>query len=250
MSETTAVPTSASFNPSAHQALYGVLVAIFITSLLVANLMGSLLLEVPLPWLAPGKTQLISAGIIAFPVTFLLTDLINEFYGAKGARQVTLMGFGMALLSALYFWLGNQLPVSGQSPLSLGVYKQVSGQFTGMLVASLSAYLVGQFLDIYLFGVFKSLTNKLSVRFTPNSKGQHRWLWVRATGSTVVSQLVDSFLVVWVAFGSQLPAATIWAVGTGNYWVKLAVALGITPLLYLGHFALKRFMQREAIDAE
>lgn len=205
--------------------LYIWLSGVFITALIVANLLGGLLVPLPLPW----GTTLVSAGIFIFPVTFLLTDLLNEFYGAAGARQVTWLGFGMALLTFGFFWLGEHLPIAPESVLSRSVYLAVSSQFTHMVLASLTAYLLGQFLDIAVFGAFRKLTDG-------------RLLWLRATGSTLISQLIDSVVVIFIAFWGSLSLPQLIEVATGNYWVKFLVAVCITPLLYAGHSAIRRWI--------
>ena len=213
--------------------LYTWLAACFVTALIVANLLGAYLLEVPA---LNGSPITFSAGILCFPLTFLLTDLLNEFYGAAGARQVTWLGFGMSLLTFGFLWVAQHLPVSESTVLSQLAFMDVSSQFTGMVVASLTAYLVGQFFDIALFGWFKRLT------------GGSRLLWLRATGSTVLSQLFDSILVGFIAFWGELPVPVITGIVFANYGVKLVVSIGITPLLYLGYGLLNQFLSRSQTE--
>ncbi len=203
------------------------LTAVFVTCLIIANLIGSLLFSFRLPFLA--DPVLLSAGIIPFPVTFLLTDLLNEFYGQKGARFVTYVGFGMSVLVFLLLSVGNSLPVDSRTAMPPAVYHTVSTQYTGMFIASLTAYMIGQLLDIQIFQIFRSIT-------------KHRFIWVRATGSTIISQLFDSFIVTAIFFGGQMSWDNIMQLATGNYVWKFLIALGITPLLYLGHAILQRLM--------
>ncbi|MCA9788369.1 MAG: queuosine precursor transporter [Cyanobacteria bacterium HKST-UBA04] len=204
-----------------HQ-LYAILCALFVTCLVVADIIGSRLFELG-PWTIAGvsvPTLLLSTGIIPFPVTFILTDLLNEFYGAKGARFVTWVGFAMALLTYTILYVSMGLTTSGNSPISHHAFVTVFSN--NVIVASLTAYLIGQFLDIWVFGVFRRIT-------------RHRFLWLRATGSTVVSQLVDSFIVTALAFSGKLVVSDIVAIGFNNYSVKFIVAVLLTPLLYAGH---------------
>jgi len=205
------------------------MVAIFCSALMLANLTAGVLIPFSVPFLGE---RMVSAGIISFPITFLLTDLLNEFYGQAGAKRVTMLGFGMAIGVAVIFKAIDQLPILETSPISAEAYAMVSSQFTGMLFASLTAYLIGQYLDIYLFRWFKAKTGD-------------RLIWLRATGSTVVSQLIDSYLVMLIAFWGVMPLDQILLIGQSNYEVKLLVAIGITPLLYLGHALIKRMVKTD-----
>lgn len=213
------------------------LCAVFVVSLVIANLIGAYLFSFSLPFALPlvGATAVLSAGIIPFPVTFLLTDLINEFYGKKGARFVTWIGFGMSVLVFLLLKAGEQLPYMATPPES-GLITQTqffsfSTNYSGMFVASLTAYLVGQMLDIWIFGLFK---------FT--LKDKH--LWVRATGSTVISQIFDSLLVTYIAFNDNMPLGDILHIAASNYVWKFLIAVGITPLLYIGQAGIRKVLQK------
>jgi queuosine precursor transporter len=217
------------FNQS--QKVFVWLAAIFITCLLVADLTGAMLFSFRIPFLA--QPVLLSAGIIPFPVTFILTDLLNEFYGSAGARFVTWLGFGMCLLVYGLLSVGTLLPVDPRTFIPKPVFMTLSSQYTGMFIASISAYLVGQLLDIAVFNGFKTLT-------------KNRFIWLRATGSTVVSQLFDSCIVTGIAFWGQLSLADMGQLAMGNYVWKFIIAVGITPLLYLGHALLKNILKSSA----
>lgn len=229
-------PTDHSHEPlhtSRRTQVFVVLAALFVTCLLIANLIGAMLIQFELPaWLAFGgqpAVVLLSAGIIPFPVTFLITDLLNEFFGQEAARFITWIGFAMSILVFGLLWLGDVLPVAPFSTFTHTQFSHFAGLYLGMFAASLTAYLVGQFLDIQIFVVFRKLT-------------RGRFLWLRATGSTVVSQLFDSLLVSFIAFWGDHPASIIWSIAIGNYLWKFIVAVGITPLLYLGHQLIRRLM--------
>lgn len=213
------------------QALYVWMAGIFLTSLIIANLTGSMLFSFQLSWGDATIPVLLSAGIIPFPITFLLTDLLNEFYGKQGARFVTFLGFGMSILVYVFLRIGEFLPVDPISQLTQEQYLHISGLYTSMFVASLAAYLIGQLLDIQIFHAFKQIT-------------QHRLIWLRATGSTVISQLFDSIIVAYLAFTTfqfpfgilfEHPPETIFQLAIGNYVWKFLIAIAITPLLYLDH---------------
>ena len=211
-------------NVSKHPHLYSVMAVVFCTCLVFANLTGAVLIPFELPLLGE---RLISAGIFTFPMTFLLTDLLNEFFGNAGAKRITWLGFFMAFgFYGVIRFLEN-LPILETSPISAEAFHQVASQFTGMIVASLTAYLISQFLDIALFSQFKKWTG-------------NRFIWLRATGSTLISQGFDSFIVTSIAFYGTLSWQEIWLIGHSNYEVKLLVAIGITPLLYGLHYLIRR----------
>ncbi len=219
------------FTRSRSELVYCWMAAVFITSLLVANLTGSLLFSFELPG---GTPVLLSAGIIPFPITFLLTDLLNEFYGKSGARFVTMLGFGMSILTFGFLLVGQHLPVDPVSEFTHPQFMHFSNMYTDMFAASLTAYLVGQLLDIQIFHMFRAFT-------------KHRFIWLRATGSTVLSQLFDSIIVTFIAFGGSLAIEQLWQIAIGNYVWKFIIAVAITPLLYLGHAVIRRFIAGEEV---
>jgi uncharacterized integral membrane protein (TIGR00697 family) len=205
----------------------------FVTSLLVADITGSKFFSVPLFTVGSFTFVTHSCGMLSFPITFLLTDLINEYYGKKGARRITYLGLGMAALAFLLIYAARKMPVAAESPLPDGVFNQVFGMSNRLYVASLTAYVVGQLSDIWLFGVLKRLT-------------RGRFVWLRATGSTVISQAMDSFLVTFILFwgnpqpdGSVLPFIAILKIAATGYILKFLIAVGLTPVVYAG----RRFLR-------
>lgn len=204
--------------------------AIFVICLVIADLTGAMLFSFKLDGL--NEPVLLSAGIIPFPVTFILTDLLNEYYGKEGARFVTWVGFGMCLLTAALLYLGGLLPVDAHTFIPKPTFMLISNQYMGMFVASLVAYLIGQMLDIQVFHMFRAVT-------------KHRYIWLRATGSTVVSQLFDSLIVSFIAFWGQMQFHDIFRLALGNYTWKFIIAVGITPLLYLGHIILGKLIPKQ-----
>lgn len=214
------------------QRIIMIIAAIFITSLVLADIIGSKLIVVgPFPVFGVKNWTLgpliLSAGILPFPITFVLTDLINEFYGKKTARFITFVGLGMAVFTYFILLIARYLPASENSPLSQEIFNTVFGLSNRMFIASLAAYLVGQLLDIQVFHTLRHITKE-------------KMLWLRATGSTVVSQLVDSGIVTLIAFSGKIPLAEIVQVATNNYGVKFVVALALTPFCYLGHEIIYR----------
>jgi hypothetical protein len=209
--------------------LFVVLAGFFVTSLVVGDIIGVKLFEVKLgPVLA-----VMSIGMLPFPVTFLLTDILNEFYGKKTARFVTWVGFAMAVFAFTVIGIAVQVPwapLTRAPDFSGTVENSFNNVFAGsqrILVASMIAYLVGQFCDISIFNLLKRITaNKL--------------LWLRATGSTLVSQLIDTVVVQFVAWSGVLPTDVIINIILTSYAVKMLVAVGLTPFIYLGHAFVER----------
>jgi uncharacterized integral membrane protein (TIGR00697 family) len=211
--------------------LFVVLAGVFTTSLVVGDIIGVKLFEVHLGPIV----SVLSVGMIPFPVTFVLTDILNEFYGKRAARFVTLVGLGMALFAfaVIYIALGLDWAPLTRDPSYTGTvensFNNVFGGSQRILVASMIAYIIGQFLDITLFNLIKRLT-------------QNRLLWLRATGSTVVSQLIDTVVVQFVAWTGVLPLEVIISIIFTSYVVKLLVAVGLTPIIYAGHALVERWM--------
>lgn len=228
------------------ETVYLWMAALFLTSLIIANIIGSMLFSFELPWSfsldLPGdrvfeipSKVLLSAGIIPFPITFILTDLLNEFYGKEGAKKVTFLGFAMSIMVFGFLWVGEQLPIDSISQITHAQYQHISHLYTEMFLASLTAYLVGQLLDIQVFHLFRTMT-------------KHRFIWLRATGSTVISQLFDSIIVTFIAFWGAHPPEILWQLALGNYTWKFLIAVGITPLLYLGHAVLNKLIRSQEAD--
>ncbi|PCH81778.1 MAG: hypothetical protein COB96_02440, partial [Planctomycetota bacterium] len=140
------------------------------------------------------KVFVLSAGALPYPITFLVTDLLSEVWGRRRANQVVVVGFAVSLFVMLALWLGAQFPAIVDSPVPDETYLAVFKNAWRVIAASMTAYLFAQFVDIRLFHFWKNLT-----------KGRH--LWLRNNGSTVVSQFLDSTLVVLVLF---------WGVKSGN----------------------------------
>ena len=173
-------------------------------------------------------------GIIPFPVTFLLTDVVNDFYGRRGARFLTLLGFFMAALAWVLLQVTTWMPVDGSTYFTQAEYAKVFGGSAQLFLASMVAYLIGQFLDIQVFHFWKRLTAS-------------RHLWLRSTGSTIFSQAVDT-VTINVIFG-RVTAGWGWGfigakVGR-EYVIKFVVAVALTPVIYALHGAIVRGLRIE-----
>jgi uncharacterized integral membrane protein (TIGR00697 family) len=218
-------------NLDTRQKLFVVLTALFTTCLVVGDIIGGKLIETDLF----GVNFITTVGMVPFPVTFLLTDVLNEFYGKRAARFVTFIGFGMAVLSFTFIYVGGAIPIASiaRDPSWQGVTDSAfANVFLGsqrMIAASLTAFLISQFVDIGTFHLLKRLTSS-------------RMLWLRATGSTAVSQLIDSVVISFAAFGGLLSPDKIFDMIRSGYTLKLAIAVGLTPLIYLAHTLVERVL--------
>src|SRR5262245_56135339 len=195
------------------------LTALFVVALVTADLIGGKYFRVA------GFD--LSVGMIPFPLTFLLTDIVNEFYGTEGARRLTIVGLVAAIFVFAIINLAIALPTSPESPMAGAQFKAVFGWSVRLYVASLSAYVVGQLLDISIFRTLRRLTG-------------HRFIWLRATGSTVVSQAVDTLVVNFVLLAGTKSLGFILTIARNSYVLKLVLAIGLTPLIYAGHALLRR----------
>ncbi|MBI4511880.1 MAG: queuosine precursor transporter [Deltaproteobacteria bacterium] len=209
--------------------LFLFLASMFVTSLVVGNLIGG---KIFFAEVASSHFD-ITSGMVLFPVTFLLTDILNEFYGKRAARAVTMAAFCSALFAMVGIAVAAALPWAAFTKGAdwKGVNESsFNNVFTGsqrIFAASLTAYLIGQLLDIAVFTALKKRT-------------RNRLLWLRATGSTVASQCIDTFVVDLLAFYGIMPLGTILRIVANAYAVKLALAIGLTPIIYAGHALLER----------
>jgi uncharacterized integral membrane protein (TIGR00697 family) len=188
----------------------------------------------------------LTAGVLLWPVVFVLSDLINEYYGPKGVRFLTngaivliiyafLMIYAAISLTPADWWVGSNVN-KGVPDMQLA-YKTVFGQGLWIIIGSLVAFLVGQILDVYIFHYIKKKTGE-------------KYLWLRTTGSTLVSQLIDSFVVLYIAFGigADWSTSLILSVGILNYIYKFSVAILLTPVLYWIHYGIDRYLGKEIAD--
>lgn len=206
------------------QAAYLWLCGFFVAALITADLIGGKLFRV--------AGHDLSAGMLAFPLTFLLTDVINEFYGAAATRRVTYIGLCAAMFALGIIYVAGAAPTSQESPLSGEDFGRMFGWSMRLYVASLTAYLVGQLLDILVFAALRRWT-------------KHRLLWLRATGSTLASQWVDTLVVNFGLWGGVKSTAFILTIARDSYVVKVLVALALTPLIYALHAVLGRALRIE-----
>jgi len=213
----------------ARLSLFVALVATFMTCLVVGDLIGGKLTSVTLF----GREWVFSAGQLAFPVTFILTDILNEFYGRKVARRVTLLAFFMVGLTLAIIAIAGLLPWWGKTlePGWGGVtpheFDVVFSQAMWIQLSSMVAFLIGNLVDISVFFVLKKATG-------------NRMLWLRATGSTAISQLIDTVIITALVWAPKVDVDGYLALVLGSYAVKLVVAVLVTPVIYGLHGVIER----------
>lgn len=197
--------------------------ALFVTSLLTANTTAAKLISVG------GVT--LTAGIVIFPISYILGDVLTEVWGYAAARRVIWLGFACNALMVAAVWAGGALP---PAPFWTGqaAYQEILGQTPRILAASFVAYLAGEFANSYVLARLKIAT-------------AGRWLWVRTIGSTIVGEGLDSALFVTLAFGGTVPSSALAGVVLGQWWVKTAYEAAATPLTYAVVGWLK---SREQVD--
>lgn len=183
----------------------------------------------------------LSIGVIPWPVVFIATDLINEFYGRRGVRRLSVITACLIVYAYLILYFAMSVRGAPFSPVPDEVFRKVFGQSMWIIAGSIAAFLLSQLVDNAVFWFLRERTGE-------------KMIWLRATGSTVVSQLVDTFLVSGIAF--WLPAQIFPAqyhittlqylsVASTAYIFKLAIAIGATPLIYIGHSLIEKFIGRD-----
>ena len=223
------------------QQLYLVLSSIFLVNALLAEIIGVKIFSVAK--LTGGLPGDLTAGVLIWPVVFVTTDIINEYFGKKGVLRVSyltmaliLFAFGVIYLTTRLppadFWLDVNKADNRGRPFDIDfAYQSIFRQGLGIITGSIVAFIVGQLLDASIFDAIRQATGG-------------RYIWLRATGSTLVSQLVDSFVVLYVAFYvfGNWSLAQVVSVANFNYWYKFAAAILLTPVLYLAHYLIDRYL--------
>ncbi len=219
------------------QWLFVFLAGLFITNAVTAELICNKLIEIPLninlfgTELGPFVTIV---GILPWPIVFLLTDLLNEFYGYKAVKRLSWITAILIAYCFIIVGLAIQIPayeIEGSSLSDDYSFNKVFGQAQMVIVGSICAFLVSQLLDAVLFKWIKSKTGS-------------KYIWLRSTGSTVVSQLIDSYIVLYIGFvlPGSLSFSDFMTIAPTNYILKLIIAVLLTPLIYLGHYVIKKFV--------
>ncbi|MEM0938603.1 MAG: queuosine precursor transporter [Bacteroidota bacterium] len=240
-------------------ALFMVLASIFLTNAILAELIGVKIfsLEQTLGF-QPANISILgyildfnlTAGVMIWPVVFITTDIINEYFGKRGVRRISFIAIGcigyaflmifiVTQLSPAAFWIEVNNTDSEGNPFNVNyAFEKIYTQGLGIIIGSIVAFLIGQLLDVLIFQNLRKITGE-------------KMIWLRATGSTLISQLIDSFVVLGLAFYLLAPAESRWAfsqvisVGTINYIYKFIIAILLTPLIYLGHFLIDGYLGKE-----
>jgi uncharacterized integral membrane protein (TIGR00697 family) len=215
------------------------LAGLFITNAVTAELISNKLIEIPISFsigdfkIGPFITIV---GILPWPVVFLLTDLLNEFYGQKAVRRLSwitavLIAYCFVIVTLTLGIPAFELP--GAELANTKAYNQVFGQAQMVIIGSITAFLVSQLLDAFVFDAIKKRTG-------------NRFIWLRSTGSTLISQLIDSFIVLYIGFvlPGKIKLADFSSLAFTNYSLKILVAISLTPLIYFGHYIMKKVLSK------
>jgi uncharacterized integral membrane protein (TIGR00697 family) len=219
----------------AEQRWFPAITAVFVTSLLVSNIIAVKLISVG-PFSLP-------AAILIFPVSYIFGDILTEVYGYAKARRVIWIGFGCNLLTVFIFYLSIELPPAPfwrtgafeTAAASQQAYQAIFGSTPRILAASFLAYLVGEFLNSFVLAKMKIAT-----------RGRH--LWMRTIGSTVVGQLADSGVFIFLAFYGAVPPEALLVMVGSQWLMKSAYEALVTPLTYLAVNFLKRAEREDFYD--
>ncbi|MGF1638317.1 MAG: queuosine precursor transporter [Cyclobacteriaceae bacterium] len=235
-----------------HQ-LYLILAGLFLTNALLAEMIGVKIFSAEATiGLRPANLRLfgfdmsfsLTAGALIWPIVFVTTDLINEYFGKPGVKKISFMTAGLIAYSFLIIYLSIGLPpadfwIEANKSDAEGnyfnidlAYNRIFGQGLRIIIGSLTAFLIGQLVDVFVFQRLRKITGQ-------------KYIWLRATGSTLVSQFFDSFVVLYIAFFGIFTHAQLIAIGITNYIYKFCVAILLTPLIYLGHYLIDRYLGKE-----
>lgn len=238
------------------QKVYLVLCGIFITNAVLAELIGVKIfsLEQTLGF-EPVNLNIfgytldfnLTAGVLIWPVVFITTDIINEYFGQPGVKKISFLTAGLIIYTFIIisivtqvtpaqFWLDVNASDAEGNPFNINyAFNTVYSQGLGIIIGSLTAFLIGQLIDVFIFHRLRRVTGQ-------------RLLWLRATGSTLVSQLIDSFVVLIIAFYlfGNWSIAQVASVAIINYLYKFFIAIVLTPLIYLGHYLIDQYLGKEA----
>jgi queuosine precursor transporter len=189
-----------------------------------------------------------SIGVLIWPFVFLTSDLLNEYFGKNGVRLISFITAGLIAYASIIVFIGTTLPpakfwleinhtdAAGNLFDINFAYNRIFRQGIGIIIGSITAFLVSQLVDVYVFIYFKRITG-------------HKYLWLRATGSTVISQLIDSFVILFIAFYllGNWTIPQVLSVGAVQYIYKVGLAIILTPLIYLAHYFIDLYLGKEKV---
>lgn len=234
--------------------LFLILTSFFVANALIAECIGTKLFSLeqlfglePNPFTLLGEdglTYTLTCGVLLWPLEFVMTDIVNEYYGPKAVRRISYIAVGLISYAFVMFYLAIEIPADRAfwtgSQQSNGVpdmqvaFSSIFGQGMWIIVGSLVAFLISQILDVWVFHKIKQATGEKKV-------------WLRATGSTLISQLIDSFIVLFIAFyiGRDWSFQRVLAIGLVNYSYKAVMALILTPVLYWSESIIEMYLGKD-----
>lgn len=236
--------------------LFITLCGIFITNALLAEMIGVKIFSFEKTFgLNPASLDILgfsmsfnlTAGVVIWPIVFITTDLINEYFGKPGVKRISYLTAGLIAyafivifltmsLAPADFWIDtNRTDPAGNTFNISYAFNKIFGQGQRIIIGSLTAFLFGQLVDVFVFQKLKRLTGS-------------KMLWLRATGSTLVSQFIDSFIVLFIAFYGVFTNSQIVAIGITNYIYKFLIAIALTPIIYIGHTIIDKYLGKEQAE--
>jgi len=237
--------------------IFVVMAAFFVANALIAECIGGKLFSVerllgipvrPFSLLGQdGLTYTLTCGVLLWPLEFIMTDVVNEYYGPKAVRRISYIAVGLISYAFLMFYVAIHVPADqsfwqgsmakeGVPDMQAG-FNAVFGQGMWIIAGSLVAFLVSQLVDVWVFHKIKKITGGKKV-------------WLRATGSTIISQLIDSYIVLFIAFtlGKGWSYQRVLAIGLVNYSYKAVMAIILTPLIYFIEKQIARYLGAETAE--
>ena len=238
--------------------LFLVIASFFVANALIAECIGGKLFSlekalgmVPHPFALLGEqglTYTLTCGVLLWPLEFIMTDIVNEYYGPRAVRRISYIAVGLICYAFIMFyaaisiapdtsfWTGSQ--AANGVPDMQAAFSGIFGQGMWIIAGSLSAFMISQLVDVWVFHKIKKATGE-------------RKVWLRATGSTVVSQLIDSFIVLFIAFkiGKGWSYQRVIAICLVNYSYKFVMAIVLTPLIYIIERAIDNFLGDKTANA-
>jgi uncharacterized integral membrane protein (TIGR00697 family) len=186
-----------------------------------------------------GLSITLTCGVLLWPLEFVMTDLVNEYFGPKAVRRISFTAIALISYAFLMFYVAIKVPpadfwitsqvTKSNIPNMQDAFNGIFGQGMKIIVGSLVAFLVSQLVDSYVFHRIKKITGEKKV-------------WLRATGSTLVSQIVDSYIVLFIAFSGTFTWQQILAIGVVNYIYKATMAILLTPVIYLAENRIEKYL--------
>ena len=233
--------------------LFVIFAAFFVANALIAESIGTKIFSLeklfgqhPLSFTLFGEKGLglsLTCGVLLWPLEFVMTDIVNEYYGPKAVRRISLIAVGLIAYAFLMFYMAMGVPaadfwygtgVADGIPNMSNAFNGIFGQGMWIIFGSLTAFLVSQIVDVTVFHKIKKITGEKKV-------------WLRATGSTIVSQLVDSFIVLFIAFklGKGWSWQLVFAICLINYAYKFTMAIILTPFIYFVENRIEKYLGHE-----